>query len=138
VDLVGAGLWEDLLRTRQFTTDRDIVRAVAYGLDYGPYEGKRSGKAHLTTREARAILAAIGADEPSNPGPDDALRVANFHEGQGPEGKPQRSIHWMHGPGDIANAWGRIIGLERGWLKTDRSGHLKWTDAAKERERVLV
>lgn len=64
VDLVSAGQWRSLLDTREYTTAKDIARAVAYGLTYSRHDGKPTG--YLTTPEARAIMAAIDAPEPAS------------------------------------------------------------------------
>lgn len=67
VDLVSAGLWRELIETRRFTTDRDIAHAVTYGLNYSQHDAaKRHG--HISTGDARAMLAAIGSEEPTDAG----------------------------------------------------------------------
>jgi hypothetical protein len=137
VDLISAGMWRELLDTRQFTTDDDIVGAVAYGLDYGPHDGRKAGRAHLTVAEAQQILKAIGAAMPKDGSVIEALRGVQLSEFKGENGKPQRAINWPHDSSRLARTWARVAGIERGWFKTDRGGFLKWTDRALVEQRNL-
>jgi hypothetical protein len=136
VDLISAGMWRELLQTREFTTDDDIIGAVAYGLDYGPHEGRGSGRSHLTVAEAQEILRTVGAALPTDGSVIEALRAVDLTEFKGENGKPQRAINWSAAP-RLARAWARIAGIERGWFKAGRSGFLKWTDKAKAEQRNL-
>lgn len=136
VDLISAGMWRELLETRQFTTNDDIVGAVAYGLDYGPHEGRKGGRAHLTVAEAQQILKAIGAVMPKDGSVIDALRGVQLSEFKGESGKLQRAISWRH-ESPLSRTWARLAGIERGWFKTDRSGFIKWTDKALIEQRNL-
>lgn len=136
VDLISAGHWRDLLATQRFTTQDDIIGAVAYGLDYGPDIGARRGKPHLSPAEARTILKEIGADMPSDPGPEDALQACQLTECKQEGGKVHRPVNWSQTTGSLANTWGLIVGIERGWFKQGR--FLQWTEAAQRREAVLI
>ena len=120
VDLIAAGLWRTLLETRQFTTDDCIAGGVCYGLDYGP---------HLITDDARALLAAIDADEPDDRSLS-IFRRTKFAESD--DGKKQRTTAWPLGTDHTERAWARVHGIEDGILKMDRSGFLTWTDKAPE------
>ena len=134
VDLIAAGRADDLARTLEFTDPGAVVSAVAYGLDYGPHDGKAKGRPHLTPKAARAVLAAIGADCPAEA--DEALRAAEFTELRQDRGKAHRAVNWSNTCTKAANVWGRIIGIERGWLKQGQ--FLTWTDAGKARTGALI
>ncbi|QUT04084.1 hypothetical protein KFK14_13100 [Sphingobium phenoxybenzoativorans] len=135
VDLMSSGHWRDLLATRQFTTDGDIVNAVAYGLDYGPYEGKGRGKSHITTAVAREILDAIEQPVPLKAEIDEALQTVSMTESF-MDKKKVRHTNW-HGD-RLVTTWARVIGIERGWLKNDRSSFLTWTDKALTEQREMA
>lgn len=130
VDLVSAGLWRDLLETRRFTTGADIAGAVCYGLDYSPHGSERDG--HLSTAEAREIMAAIGAEEPKD-------RIALLLDMAEPRPCEQEKgqVRWPINSGYDADAetraWGRIFGIENGWFARDRGGFLQWTQAGQDR-----
>ncbi|WP_292960526.1 hypothetical protein [Novosphingobium sp. UBA1939] len=134
VDLISAGRVDDLLRTLDFTDPGAVLSAVAYGLDFGPHEGKAKGRPHLTPKAARTVLAAIGADCPAEA--DDALRAADFAEVKQERGKPHRVVNWRNTFTKAANVWGRILGIERGWLK--QGPFIAWTDAGKARTGALI
>lgn len=131
VDLVSAGQWRELLATRQFTTDADIAGAVAYGLDYSSQEEGRKRNGHITTAEAREMMRAIGVDEPT----DTAGLLREFMRPTPckSDGSAERWPINQMGAGRIDRAWGRIIGIERGWFGYDRSGFLQWTPAGRDR-----
>jgi hypothetical protein len=42
----------------------------------------------------------------------------------------QRPLNPKPGVDPVRVAWGRVIGMERGWFAR-RGSHLRWTDAAK-------
>lgn len=133
VDLITSGNWRELLATADFTTDRDILNGVAFGLRYsGANEtGKRDG--YLSIADARAIMAELGATEPTN-------RAATIRELAqpspcNPEGK-KGGEHWpINGKASSAEdtAWSFIFGIEDGWFKYDRSGHLNWSQKGRDR-----
>ncbi|WP_066213205.1 hypothetical protein [Blastomonas sp. CCH5-A3] len=128
VDLVSAGQWRALLDTREYTSAEDIARAVAYGLTYSRHDGKPTG--YLTTPEARAIMAAIGAPEP-------ASRRGALAFSAPSACKPDTgAVHWpVNHPGLSVNdvAWALIHGIQDGWFAHDRSGFLHWTEQGRER-----
>ena len=65
VDLISAGKWRELLETQEFTEPRNIFKAVAYGLRYSHHEDKRAS-GHINTAEARQIMRAMDATEPTD------------------------------------------------------------------------
>lgn len=138
VDLMSSGSWRDLLATREFTTDDDIVRAVEFGLRYGSDEQRsKHSRSYITVREAREIMAALDRPRPSDGSVERAWSTVDLSEFKGENGKPQRAINWRDRDG-TAIAWASIEALERGWFKSDQSGFLKWTDAAKAPNTVLL
>jgi hypothetical protein len=138
VDLMTAGHWRDLLATRQFTTDVDIVRAVEFGLRYGSDEQRsKHGRSYITVREAREIMAALDRPRPTDGSVERAWSTVDLAEFKGEGGKLQRAINWRDRDA-TAIAWASIEALERGWFKSDQSGFLKWTDAAKAPNTVLL
>lgn len=129
VDLMGAGRWRELLATRAFTTDEDIAGAASFALSAsrGREDGGRTG---ITAADARKVMAAIGSREPADVTP--TLLAASA-----PSAVTQDSgvANWPINDGvrGEAGAWLRIIGLERGWFDYDRSGHIAWTPAGRDR-----
>lgn len=115
VDLI-APHWKDLLRTRRFTTDDDIVRAVTFALDHRG----------LDPEEAREILSLIPAPPPQDIWPE----VQAIHEPS--PVKPDRgAVYWPinhHSEDHIAVAWLRVWGIEAGWFIFSRSNHLNWSE----------
>ena len=129
VDLMGAGLWRQLLASRNFTSDQAIAGAVSFALSCSRGDRDESRSA-ITALDARQVMAAIGSKEPADIIP--TLLAASR-----PSGVKQDSgaVHWPvndHGRDD-ASAWLRIIGLERGWFDHDRSGHIYWTQLGRDR-----
>ena len=115
------GHWRELLETRQFTTDHDIMHAVSYGLDYGK----------LSLDDAREILRRLKLPEPAD-------RRAGLKLVRKPAPCPQEKgpIHWpindkgMVSPG---HAWARIHGIEAGWFGYDRKKRfLQWTERGRQ------
>jgi len=129
VDLISAGEWQALLATRHFTTDTDIARAVAFGLTYSHHDAKRMG--HITTGEARQIMAAIAAPEPAS------RRTGILSLSRPLPCKPDKGAeHWpINHPALPADtlAWALIHGIEDGWFAYDRAGFLHWTAQGRER-----
>lgn len=129
VDLISSDHWQALLDTRQFTTEYDIARAVAYGLTYSHHEAKRMG--HITTQEARQIMAAIDEDEP------ESRRAAILALSRPLPCKPDKGAeYWpINHPALPAPtlAWALIHGIEDGWFSYDRSGFLHWTEQGRTR-----
>ena len=131
VDLMTSGHWRDLLETAQFTTAERIAGAVAYGLSYSPYEGKKHN-GHISTAEAREIMATLAVLEPADR--DSIIRKCFMSPSQvksekGVESWPVNDI----AQDPYANAWAHILGIEAGWFAYDRAGFLGWTKAGRDR-----
>ena len=124
VDLINAGLWPELLASREFTSPENIAGAVSFALEFK--SGGR-GKKGLSLADARSIMAAIGAEEPN----DHRAGLSLFLEPR--ESAPgRRPINVKHARGSsdaVALAWAKIRGIERGWFAADRTGYLGWTKA---------
>lgn len=130
VDLISAGKWRELLETQDFTEPGCILRAVAYGCRYSHHED-RKGAGHINTAEAREIMREMGATEPDDAG---AL-LRNFSEPHMCR-QDNGSEHWPINSGPHCAedlAWGFIIGIEHGWFRHDRSGHLQWSQLGRDR-----
>lgn len=130
VDLMTAGLWRELLDTRQFTTDHDIARAVSHALRYSHHEDRKAA-GYIKTKDARAVMFAIGTKEPS----DRTSTMLGFskpsvcRQDKGQE-------HWPINTSNIgasAEAWAMIHGIEDGNFKHDRAGFLQWTQLGRDR-----
>jgi hypothetical protein len=115
VDLVSKGRWQDLLETRRFTTDHDIVRAVVFGLDYSK----------IRTGDARRMLTVLRVPERHR---RDTLRVLDKPIQVKPD---KEAAYWpinqrgQADPGVVA--WGRVYGIESGWFTASRRGYLQWS-----------
>ena len=130
VDLVCAYQWRQLIETRDLTTDDSIAGAVGFGLDHSDYRSSRKG--YLTTTEARAIMAAIGEDEPTDATALLRIFAAPVLSSQG-ENKKGWPINTRFDAGSSPRAWGRIIGIEYGWFDYDRAGFLQWAETGRAR-----
>lgn len=130
VDLVSAGMWRELLETRRFTTDDDIAGAVCYGMDYSPHDSERDG--HISTAEAREIMAAIGAEEPEDRTAL-LLDMADPRPCEQEKGQVRWPINSGYDTDAETRAWGRIFGIESGWFARDRGGFLQWTQTGRDR-----
>ncbi len=130
VDLISAGKWRDLLATQEFTEPDCIMQAVAYGCRYSHHEDKRAA-GYITTAEARTIMREIGVSEPRERG-----AIVRSFSAPSPCRQDKGAEHWPINTGrqraeDVA--WGFIVGIEDGWFRYDRSGHLQWSEQGRER-----
>lgn len=130
VDLISEGKWRELLDTRAFTEPECIMHAVAYGCRYSHHEDKKAA-GHITTADARAIMREMGATEPY----DRKTLMSWFSQPM--ICRPDNgSAYWpINGGPRCAEdlAWGFIIGIEDGWFRHDRSGHLQWSQLGRDR-----
>lgn len=130
VDLVSAGQWRALLATQDFTEPGCIMHAVAYGCRYSHYEDKK-GSGYITTAEGREIMREMGATEP-----DDRSAAVRAFSKPAICRQDNDSEHWPINRGPMCaedEAWGMIIGIEDGWFRHDRSGHLQWSQLGRDR-----
>ncbi|ALR23157.1 hypothetical protein [Sphingobium baderi] len=130
VDLISAGKWRELLDTQDFTEPRCIMRAVAYGCRYSHHEDKKAA-GYITTAEAREIMREVGATEP-----DERSAAILAFSAPSPCRQDTGSEHWPINHGRLCAedvAWGMIHGIEDGWFRHDRSGHLQWSELGRER-----
>lgn len=130
VDLISAGKWRELLETQEFTEPGCIMNAVAFGCRYSHHEDKRAS-GYLSTAEAREIMREVGATEPDERG--GTIRAFSAPMVCRPD---KGSEHWPINTGRLCAedvAWGMIFGIEDGWFRYDRSGHLQWSELGRER-----
>lgn len=127
VDLVSNGQLENLLQTRQFTTDEDIAGAIGFGLRYGPADSGSGG--HVTLKRAREVLEILEC-----PCPDDIDRLLLPFEKEHPGS--QGGINLPGGEPAANEAWALILGIERGLL-TYRGRYLRWERKADARQPCL-
>lgn len=124
VDLCDKRHWRDLLQSLEFTTTDYVLQAIVFSF------GNKSGAP--TTKEMRAMLEELGQHRPQDFDDRDALKTVTLTEFTGEKGELRRPLNPPSR--DVTNleqAWGRIIGIERGWFAYGRGGHLIWTDEAK-------
>lgn len=130
VDLVSAGKWCDLLATHEFTEPVCIMNAVAYGCRYSPHEDRKAA-GYITTAEARTIMREIGVSEPGDRG-----AIIRSFSAPSVCRQDKGAEHWPINTGRQCAghvAWGLITGIEDGWFRHDRSGHLQWSELGRER-----
>lgn len=128
VDLIRTH-WQDLLRTREFTTDHAIAGAVSNAL------GSQPGAFGLD--EAREVLAAIGAEPPVDDIAATVLLLSQPSLVQPDKG----AAYWpINGPvrNPVAGAWLRLWGIDAGWFDYMRSGHLVWSAHGRGMYRALA
>lgn len=132
VDLVTSGHWRDLLATADFTTPGDIMRAVAHGLAYSPHDARKRKQGHLSTSEAREIMAYLGRAPPAEPpAPWQAFdQPRPCKQEKGPDHWP---INAVRGLTPEAEAWATIAAVEDGTFAYDRSGYLQWSERGRAR-----
>lgn len=112
--------------------DPDLIfQALDYGLSYSRHNDRKAS-GHITTAEARAVMAAWDSRGP----PDAGGSLLAFMQPMSV--KPDRqALHWPINRGRIqsceAATWGLIAGIERGWFRYDRAGYLQWSPAGRDR-----
>lgn len=114
--------WQGLMETRQFTTDSDIGRAIAFGL-------RAYYRSNLKVQAARKMLAQVGIDEPADP-------VALLFKLAKPLSLTDTAVRWpINGTERLEGgeqAWTLLVGLERGWFGYV-GGCLSWTQSGRDR-----
>lgn len=131
VDLICEGMVQELIETQGFTDPASIFRAVVHGCRHSHHESK-AGKGYITTGQARQIMQALAACEPSD-------RAGFIRRFSAPilSMQDSGSEYWPIniGPGLAAEdqAWAIIHGIEDGWFAHDRAGFLQWTRLGRDR-----
>jgi len=138
IDLMTEQHWRHLMDTRHLTGEPQICQAVGLALEFPAHyvRGCRSGRIEVVT--ARAILAQIAAEEPSDRSEallaGEGISPAHIVETHHCTGKLLRE-HWpinARAEG-CAGAWMMVHGIEDGWFGRDRSGHLQMAQAGRTR-----
>ena len=129
VDLIIADRWDDLLRTRHFTTDEAIARAIAHGIFYN------DGPAAVLHAKARHLLGVLGIDEPASR--KDCLSAFMDPSPCAVDGgKPRYPLNYGFGRTGC-DAWHLLHALELGWVSRAKHG-LVWTDVGRQVHREGV
>jgi hypothetical protein len=108
---------DDLLRTRQFTSEGDIVRAVSHALDH-------RGGGDFGPPEARKVLTAVPAPPPANI-VDTVLMLSPPSVVQPEKGPPYWPINSTRRDWS-GLSWLRVWGIEAGWFNYSRTQYLGW------------
>lgn len=119
-DLMSPRMWTEVMKHREFCSDRAIKRAIEMSLHH---------ERGIGVSVARHILSEIGSEEPMNAA---ALLCALTT----PWAVPQDSgpAHWPVNSCKNDNlAWTYILGLENGWLDYLHGGYIAWTEIGKDR-----
>lgn len=113
IDLLTDEHFRGMLDTRNFTDWPMVINGLRYRMDYGS----------LSIANARILLDEYGSVEPEDRSAaflkSDAVRVTNAQQGKfvGMWTKDEQSV------------WAAIHGLEDGFFKRDRNGHLRFSPA---------
>lgn len=131
ISFITDGRWQELPDHLDETTPDHVMGAMCYGLDYSPHNVKNP-KGYLSTDDARRLMNAVGAWEPN-----DRKAVMRTMLPPSPCRQESGKVHWpvnCHYATDPEDrAWGRIFGIEAGWLAYDRAGFLGWTEQGRAR-----
>lgn len=127
VDLAIAGRFDDLIRTRDFTTDYHIAGAISFCLQHG---GDDENVAALSTRKARTMMRELGFDEPGDR--QSFIRNLSKPAMLKPDVGTQRCP--IANPGLKAPdfAWALIHGIEDGHFTTRVKGDLQWSTTGRD------
>ena len=131
VSFITDGRWHELSDHLDETTPDDVMAAVCYGLDYSPHD-RKNPKGYLSTDDARRLMNAVGAWEPT-----DSKAVIRTLLAPSPCRQAGSKVHWPVNSGYATEpedrAWSRVFGIEAGWLAYDRAGFLHWTEQGRDR-----
>jgi hypothetical protein len=137
IDLLGAGLPDLLLETRQFTDPTAVSSGVSYALRY---------RAKLTTARARDVMLAFGHTEPADRSAAalDAGVISPDPMWCNESGKVTKTPRFGMNEGIVATrklgkeavTWAILHGLEDGWFTHTRSGYLTMTPKGIDRLKV--
>ncbi len=131
VDLISSGHFDELIETRRFTTNENLLAAVSYGLRYGPKkDAANPGTGHVTVKQAHAIADLVGVRlaAGSDTKLDDFLDKAPPSNGQ---------INLDHSLQVVDQIAILIAGIERGAFRY-RAGYLRWTHCIESQQMVLL
>lgn len=117
VDLATDKHADDLLRTRVYASDRQIMRGVTINLMHG----------RLSTANARRVLAETGMPEPDDRSEAALGMAAGILRPAFIDGVWRVNLHGRRNP--VAEVWAAVHGLEDGWFVHDRARNLRMTPA---------
>jgi len=126
--------WKELIDTRRFTTDNDILAAVAFKLQWGVYGEEKKTPISKHIADMRWVLAQLGSQEPAYT-PQEIVKVFDRPSPITTDhntGKPCKAYYNVNKRfGGLktepeAHAWGLIHAYEHGWI--DRKIFPRWTE----------
>jgi hypothetical protein len=124
VDLAMDGFYDELLSTRAYTTDENIVGALSFALCYRNDDPRRI----LSLKKARDIAKRLGLKEPADRSSViKSLSEPNVVKGENGVRYPVNGIRLN----SSAHLFAIMHGLEDGWL-THVGDHLQWTEAGRD------
>ena len=128
VDLMTEKGWCHLMETRHLTGDDEILRAVAFGVELN----------RISIEIARHVLGEMKSDEPGDRSEAQLLgkgiwpsHIVETHSKTGKKKSERWPINVMARGGD--GAWLVIHGVEDGWFRRDRDGHLQMSPDGRAR-----
>lgn len=124
VDLAMDGFYDELLSTRAYTTDENIVGALSFALCYRNDDPKRI----LSLKKAREIARKLGLQEPGDRSSViKSLSAPSLVKGESGVRYPVNGIRLNH-PDHL---FALMHGLEDGWFNLV-GDHLQWTEAGRD------
>lgn len=124
VDLAGAGLWDELLQTRQFTTELDIFRAIGFSLRFAQKDEPLMQRLMAVRRVMRELDSPQPADLTAVIRSLMAPSSTSDHNG-----KTRWPINEISRDPETT-AWAFILGVELGWFEF-RGRFLNWSAAGR-------
>jgi hypothetical protein len=126
-DLGCAGLWRELVQTRQFTTDASIFRAIAFALGYANKDDPLPER----LRSIRWVMRELGSEQPA----DQAAVIRTLMK-PSPCSDENGKTRWPINEGIPRDAetaaWAYILGVENGWFEFC-GAFLNWSAAGRQR-----
>lgn len=127
VDLISSGHYNELIETRNFTTDEGLLAAASYALSYGP---DKSGQGYITLQQARALCDLVAAQMAN--GAD--LDLSDFLD-KAPPKEGEINIHRRFDK--IEEIAILIAGIERGAFRY-KGRFLRWTHCIESEQMLLL
>lgn len=119
VDLAMAGMYQELMTTREYTTDENIVGALCFALCHRNDDPMKV----LTVKLARQLAKALGCTEPRDRATTiKGLPAPSVVKGECGVRYPVNGIR----SGNPEHLYALIHGLEDGWF-THIGDHIQWT-----------